>query len=585
MGGSVKRFDGKIMAELFDNKYRFEKELGKGGFGRVFLAKEEVSNRFVAIKQLNNTDQVQQKKIVFEIQVVAKFNHPNIVTYHHHFSQDGLLYLVMEYCAGGSLQEKLDTKQVDSVTAMLLVQILAEAFEFVHEKDIVHHDIKPLNILFTENGTIKISDFGVANTGAGTKSFMSPEALEWDRKSITDLRVDVYALGVTLMMLLSGVNPFYYLSKDEIIALHDKGDFPIKKLPNWQQEIILRSINKVPELRFQSMKDFSESIKAKQVPLVLNKDIIKAGEFAEKAEKLISAKKWLKAVALLEFAEGQYPNNVNVMKALGKYYLMQQNIPKAKRCYEKALSLNSRLDVQKELGWLNLASKKYPTAISLLSDHLHRNPSDYEAYNLLLQCFYETNRYEAGIDLARTLLDINSDNSCFVNNYYICSALQNIGETIFPNTVLKEKNNDFLDYNFSVILETEPTHGKDKKPTLKSKLLFMDFRFHKMIDNTLHFIQSNLPDGKIGETKKRIIKFGRKGYDINDIEVPGGTSISRRQCLIINCKDDIWLYDLDSTGTFVNNDLVIDKVSLIGLNTVRIGKVEYHITNNKDKLL
>ena len=573
------------MAELYDNKYRFEKELGKGGFGRVFLAREEVSDRLVAIKQLNNTDKEQQEKIIYEIQVVAKFNHPNIVTYHHHFSQDGLLYLVMEYCSGGSLQEKLDVKQVDAANALLWIQTLAEAFEFVHQKGIIHHDIKPLNILFAENGTIKISDFGVANTGAGTRAFMSPEALNWESDSVKDVRVDIYALGVTLMMLLSGANPFYFLSREEIIALHDKGDFPIKKLPNWQQEIILKAINKVPELRFQSMNDFAEGIKAKQVPLVLNKDIIKAGEFAEKAEKLLSTKKWLRAGALLEFAAGQYPNNVNVIRVLGKYYLMQQHISKAKRCYEKALQLNSRLDVQKDLGWLNLAAKKYPTAISLLSDHLHRNPSDYEAYNLLLQCFYETNRYEAGMDLARTLLDINPENSCFANNYYICCCLHNIGETVFPNTVLKAKSNEFVDYNFSIILESEPTHSKDKKPTLKSKLLFMDYRFLKLAVNTLHFVQSNIEDGKIGATTKRIIKFGRKGYDVNDIEVPGGTSISRRHCLIINCKDDVWLYDLDSTGTYVNNELVKDKVPLLGLNTIKIGKAEYQVTTDKDKLL
>jgi len=317
----------------------------------------------------------------------------------------------------------------------------------------------------------------------------------------------------------------------------------------------------------------------------VSKDIIKAGEFAEKAEKLLSTKKWLRAGALLEFAAGQYPNNVNVIRVLGKYYLMQQHISKAKRCYEKALQLNSRLDVQKDLGWLNLAAKKYPTAISLLSDHLHRNPSDYEAYNLLLQCFYETNRYEAGMDLARTLLDINPENSCFANNYYICCCLHNIGETVFPNTVLKAKSNEFVDYNFSIILESEPTHGKDKKPTLKSKLLFMDYRFHKLAVNTLHFVQSNIEDGKIGATTKRIIKFGRKGYDVNDIEVPGGTSISRRHCLIINCKDDVWLYDLDSTGTYVNNELVKDKVPLLGLNTIKIGKAEYQVTTDKDKLL
>lgn len=570
---------------VYDNKYHFEKELGKGGFGRVFLAKEQVSNRLVAIKQLNNQDKAEQEKIVYEIQVVAQFNHPNIVTYHHHFYQDDLLFLVMEYCSGGSLRDAITSKKTNATEIINWITELSETLDFVHEKEIIHHDIKPDNILFAENGKIKISDFGIANTGAGTRAYMSPEALSWDRKSVMDARVDIYALGVTLMELLSGSNPFFYQSKEQILALHDTSDFPIKKLPNWQQEIILKSINKVPELRFQSMNDFAEALKSKQVPLILNKDIIKAGEFADKAEKLLNTKKWSRAGALLEFAAGQYPNNVSVVRVLGKYYLMQQKISKAKRCYEKALQLNSRLDVQKDLGWLNLESANYPTAISLLSDHLHRNPSDYEAYNLLLQCFYETNRYEAGMDLARTLLDINPDNACFANNYYICCAMHNIGQTVFPNTVLKARSNDFVDYNFSIILESEPTHGKDKKPTLKSKLLFMDYRFHKMTLNTLHFIQANISKAKIGSTDKLIIKFGREGYEVNDIEIPGGTAISRRHCIIINCKDDVWLYDLNSTGTYVNNELVKDKVPLIGLNTIRVGKVEYQITTDKDKLL
>ncbi|HNE26592.1 MAG TPA: hypothetical protein PLH12_05580, partial [Pseudomonadales bacterium] len=70
--------------------------------------------------------------------------------------------------------------------------------------------------------------------------------------------------------------------------------------------------------------------------------------------------------------------------------MLRQKIHEAKVAYEKATKLNPRIDVQKELGWINLALKEYPAAISLLSDHLHRNPSDLEAHNLLLQCFYES---------------------------------------------------------------------------------------------------------------------------------------------------------------------------------------------------
>ena len=147
--------------------------------------------------------------------------------------------------------------------------------------------------------------------------------------------------------------------------------------------------------------------------------------------------------------------------------------------------------------------------------------------------------------------------------------MNNIGETVFPDEVMKAKRNEFVIYNYSVVLESEPTHGKEKNPTLKSKLLFMDYRFHKMADNSLHFVQSNIPDCKVGQTNKKIIKFGREGFEVNDVLIPGGTAISRRHCLIVNCKDDVWIYDLGSTGTYVNDERVIGKVPLIGLNTMR----------------
>ena len=575
------------MPELFDNKYRFVKDLGNGGFGKVFLAKEELSESLVAIKQLKNEDKAKQDDIIYEMQMVSKFNHPNIVLYKHHFTQEGLLYIVMEYCELGSLKtffKKNDNVSFPYVWKWMIA--LTETLQFVHEKKIIHHDIKPDNILFTEARTIKISDFGIANTGGGTRPYMSPEALGWETGAVNDARVDIYALGVTLLELLTKQNPFFGKTADEIIEMHDKKDFGITALPNWQQEIILKAIAKIPEQRFQSMKDFNEAIQAQSVPIIFNKEVIQAGDLAERADRLLKRKKWQSAFTILDYAERELKPSVNVLQQKGKYFLLQQQIDSAKDYYEKALKLNPRLDVQKELGWINLELKNYPTAISLLSDHLHRNPSDYEAYNLLLQCYYETNRYEPAIDLARTLLDVESTNKCFANNYYICCAMQNIGQTVFPNTVLKtdKGDNHFLNYNYSVILETEPSHGFAKKPTLKSKLLFMDYRFNKFNTTTLYCADANLVGFKTGETEKPIIKFGRENYEVNDVKVPGGASISRRHCLIINSKDDFWIYDLDSTGTYMNGKRVNGKSPLVGRNIIRIGATEFEVTGDKSKL-
>lgn len=570
------------MSELFDKKYRFVKDLGRGGFGRVFLAKEEYSENLVAIKQLLNKNPDDQAHILHEMQAVSKFNHSNIINYKHHFIQDGLLFIVMEYCSTGSLRKLMSKDKIASAFVWKWMESITSAMQFVHDKGIVHHDIKPDNLLFTEDRILKISDFGLANKEGGTWAYMGPETFDWQNETQNDVRIDVYALGVTLLEVLTGKNPFLGKSTNEIEELHEQKNFGLETLPNWQQEIVLKAIDMIPELRFQSMTEFNEAIKAQSVPIIFDKQVIKAGEYAAKAEKYLKNKKWLKALSILDYAERELKPSVNVLQLKGEYYLLQNNINLAKQYFEKALKWNPRLDVQKQLGWIYLEQKSYPTAISLLSDHLHRSPADYEAYNLLAQCFYETGRYEQGMNLLKLLLEQDKSNQCFANNYYICSVLLNAPEVVFPQTVLKSDKtyNPFLNYNQSVVLESQPSHSFDKKPSQKSKLLFMDYRFSDFTNGTLY-----CPAFKDGESRDGIITFGRESFEANDIKVPGGNSISRRHCLIVNAKDDVWLYDLDSTGTSVNGVKVDRKSALIGRNNIRIGKNEYDITNDKTKLL
>lgn len=571
--------------KLYDNKYIFIKDLGNGGFGKVFLAKERVSNRFVAIKQLLTENKFLQENIIHEIETVAKFENPNIVTFYHHFREEGIFYLVMEYCSGGSLRDKINSNTYTNTEAIDWMITLAKSLRIIHKKGIIHHDIKPDNILFTQNGNIKIADFGVANKNMGTRSYMCPESFSWDFKSTNDPRIDIYSLGVTLMELLTKKNPFLGLSREEIIEKHQSTDFPIQKLPNWQQEIILKAINKTPELRFQFMIELEEALNAKSVPIIFNKENLKAAELIALADKALKTNKWRNALNFLELAQKQYKNNVAVLQALGKYNLRIQKIDAAKSYYEKALKLNPRLDVQKDLGWINLEAKKYPIAIGLLSDHLHRNPADYEAYNLLIRCYYETDRYETAMELSKMIMDANPSFPCFANNYFIAFVLNSNGKSIPPKTKAEQKNNPFIEYNLSVITENELSHNFKKSPTLKSKLLFMDFQFNNMKENTITILETNNKVQTSSTFNNPIIKFGREEYNQNDIKVSGSTAVSRRHCVIINTKDNVWLYDLDSTGTEINDELVINKVPLIGHNTIKIKDIYFALTTDKTKLI
>jgi serine/threonine protein kinase len=572
--------------ELFDNKYKFIKSLGSGGFGNVFLAMEEHSDNLVAIKQLNNFGNTDQEDIIHETQVVSKFNHPHIVSYKHNFIQNKKLHIVMEYCPMGSMRRLMDREKITSSFVWKWMLTITETMQSIHAKGIIHHDIKPENILFTQDRVLKIADFGIANSCIGTRGYISPKLAGGSQDFRTDERADVYALGITLLELLTGKNPFLHEDQNAVMEIHEQKKYNLEGLPNWQQEIVLKAIAPEPELRFQSMKEFNEAIQSQAVPFVLDKEIIKAGNLAEKATALMNSKKWLKALSLLDYAEREFKPSVNVLYAKGKYYLLQKNIELAKSYFERALTWNPRLDVQKELGWINLEMKNYPKAISFLSDYIHRKPSDYEAYNLLIQCFYETNRYEQGMDLAKTLLDVDETNQCFANNYYLNYSLFTKDKDFLLSKLPKPSviGNEFIDYNYSVINEKDPTYGKPPNPSLKSKLLFMDYRFNKFIPAKLYCLNTYNNAFKYGETQKPIIKFGREGFIVNEVEVQGDNDVSRRHCVIINSKDDVWLYDFSNSGTFVNDERVINKAPLIGMNIIRIAHNEYEITTDKGKL-
>ena len=152
---------------------------------------------------------------------------------------------------------------------------------------------------------------------------------------------------------------------------------------------------------------------------------------------------------------------------------------------------------------------------------------------------------------------------------------------------LNKNSNPFLQYNQSIIIENNLSHNFDQKPTLKSKLLFMDFQFNVMKENTLSILDTNNPNIEFTSSilTNPIIKIGRFGYSQNDIQIKGGNAISRRHAVIINAKDNVWLYDLDSTGLGLNDEKVIQKVPLIGYNKIRLNNISFSITTDNSKLL
>jgi len=189
------------------------------------------------------------------------------------------------------------------------------------------------------------------------------------------------------------------------------------------------------------------------------------------------------------------------------------------------------------------------------------------------------------MELSKMIMEANPSLPCFANNYFIAFVLNSNGKSIPPTSKSDQKDNPFIEYNLSVITEKELSHNFKKTPSLKSKLLFMDFQFNTLKENTITILETNNKIETPNSFNNPIIKFGREDYNQNDIQVSGSNAVSRRHCVIINTKDNVWLYDLESTGTEINDTIVTNKIPLIGYNKLKIKDIYFTLTTDKSKLL
>jgi tetratricopeptide (TPR) repeat protein len=575
------------IGDKLDGKYLAVSSLGSGGFGEVFLAEDEaIPGRQLALKVLSGKSAGEHSDLIWEMRTLSKFNHPAIVGFYHHFTHSNQLVLVMEYCAGSSLDHRLHSGgPISQDEVFRWAAVLCDALGFVHGHGIVHHDIKPANILFSHDGAIKLGDFGVANRNAGTRRYQSPEMLLGESVARTDPRVDVYALALTMIEMLTGKHPFSGLSPEDAVKRRVAHDFVPASLPRWVQDVLLRASHPTPELRFQKMADFSEAIVARHVPYVFDRNRIKAHALAEKSEAQLAKKKWKAAEKLALHALRVCPDSATALVAAGRCQLLMRRTDKAREYFSRALGINPRMHVQKELGWLNLEEGHLPMAISLLGDHLDRNASDFEAYNLMLKCFVLSGRYEAGEDLARIVMKENAPNDCFRSNRFICRMLNN-GYTKEQLAEIDAADivNPFIAFNLAIAREIPSGWAGTRKPSLREKLIFQEYGFGvtRNVGKT-NPISIRLPDGSLYQSAAPIVSLGVLAS--NDITFRE-RSVSRRHAAVVNFVNDVWLYDLGSSGgTRLGEDLVCGRVFLDGVHQVRLGNAAIEIAARSDLLV
>ncbi len=204
-----------------DGRYTIERPLGSGGMAEVFLAHDDVLDRDVALKVLRSQyagDEEFYERFRREATSAAGLSHPNIVqVYDRGETPEGTCYIAMEYVSGGTLKERLDERgPMEPGRALAVAGQVAEALWAAHERGVIHRDIKPQNILVTDMGHLKVTDFGIARAASaatisatnavfGTAGYLSPEQALGEPATP---RSDLYSLGIVLYELLTGVVPY-----------------------------------------------------------------------------------------------------------------------------------------------------------------------------------------------------------------------------------------------------------------------------------------------------------------------------------------------------------------------------------------
>jgi eukaryotic-like serine/threonine-protein kinase len=259
--------------------YELLGELGRGGMGVVYKARQAKLNRLVALKMVlagAHAGSEQLARFFTEAEAVAHLQHPNIVQIHEVGEHEGLPFFSLEFLDGGSLTQKLDGKALPAREAAELAVQLAEAMAFAHLHGIIHRDLKPANVLLTKDGVPKITDFGLAkklegDSGQtrsgqlmGTPSYMAPEQAQGDVKTIGPL-ADVYALGVILYEMLTGRTPFVGVSiMDTLEQVRTAEPVPPSRLqhnvPHDLETICLKCLQKEPHKRYASAQALARDL-------------------------------------------------------------------------------------------------------------------------------------------------------------------------------------------------------------------------------------------------------------------------------------------------------------------------------------
>src|ERR1700694_426703 len=273
--------ENKMVTDTEAGRYETLAELGRGGMGVVYRARDPLIGRIVAVKTIRLSEEgtgMSHDQLVARFQIEARaaglLTHPNIVVIYDVGESDGIYYITMELVNGKSLQSMLDSGENFLLPRLLrIMERVGSALQFAHDHSVVHRDIKPANIMLTSDDLVKITDFGTAmilqygaakqTSAMGTPGYMSPEQIKG--KAI-DGRTDIFSLGVMLYEMTTGQKPFrgqdiatilYHILNEEPVPPHQVNP----RIPLGVSSTILKALTKSPHLRYENCRELLEDLK------------------------------------------------------------------------------------------------------------------------------------------------------------------------------------------------------------------------------------------------------------------------------------------------------------------------------------
>ena len=305
------------IGKKFNGRYLILGNIGSGGMANVFLARDLILDREVAIKVLRYdflNDQSAIRRFQREMLASTELVHPNIVTVYDAGQEGETQFLVMEYVKGMDLKRYIQTQYPIPYGRIVdIMQQILSAVALAHQHRIIHRDLKPQNILIDESGTVKITDFGIAvalsetsitqtNSMLGSVHYLSPEQA---RGSMATNQSDIYAIGIILYEMLTGKVPFDGESAVTIALKHFQEEIPSVRLydrhvPKSLENVVLKATAKDPIDRYQSAEEMSADLATALDPSRLNEPAWHPANHVEETKVLPNLTEQMPTVAPVE---------------------------------------------------------------------------------------------------------------------------------------------------------------------------------------------------------------------------------------------------------------------------------------------